>query len=162
MIYEPTTGIFVSHSEVNLVHRSHTRPGPIQEYSKAAYTYLTGKPGGHDLSKRRLVLIGHSFGAVIIPFLTQMQPKIHFDSIILGDPVISPRGREKDLVGKFFMDGSISRKDIWTNREEAREYLDGNKTFKHWPSAMKRLFVVRITDFQLVQYDITRKPRITP
>ncbi|KZS87770.1 hypothetical protein SISNIDRAFT_498281 [Sistotremastrum niveocremeum HHB9708] len=136
---------------------------PIQEYSKAAYTYLTGKPGGHDLSKRRLVLIGHSFGAVIMyvytssgkptprqikdkfkmsrPFLTQMQPKIHFESIILGDPVISPRGREKDLVGKFFMDVSLSRKDIWENREEARKYLDGSKAFKHWPSAMKTLFV---------------------
>ncbi|KZT41903.1 hypothetical protein SISSUDRAFT_1030854 [Sistotremastrum suecicum HHB10207 ss-3] len=111
------------------------------EYADAAYAFLRGRPGGHDLPKKNLVIIGHSMGAFMMPYLTQREPKIEFDAIILCDPIISPRCREMDIIEKVWVKSTFSHRDTWTSRVEAREYLDRYKVWKIWTSDIKDLFV---------------------
>ncbi|KZT41902.1 hypothetical protein SISSUDRAFT_1059016 [Sistotremastrum suecicum HHB10207 ss-3] len=113
----------------------------IHEYADAVYAYLQGRPGGYDLSKRDLVLVGHSMGGFVIPFLIQMEPKLKFNTIVLADPVISPRCRMMERIKKVYIQAALSRKDNWTSCAEAREYLDINKVLKIWTSGMKDLFI---------------------
>ncbi|KZT35984.1 hypothetical protein SISSUDRAFT_104350 [Sistotremastrum suecicum HHB10207 ss-3] len=123
------------------IQKQNDKDWSSMEYATAAHVYILGKPGGHDISKRRIVLIGQSNGAEIIPFLTQMEPKLEFHSIILGVPVTSPACPERELVGQTFAALMLARRTVWADQEEARKYFERNPFTRTWPAEARELYV---------------------
>lgn len=86
------------------------------------------------------------------PFLAHLEPELNLYSIILGDPVMSPRCPERELVGKMFADMCLARRDVWSSRDAAREYFERNPFTKGWPLDAKELYLVRFSPILSQKY----------
>ncbi|KZS94355.1 hypothetical protein SISNIDRAFT_39453 [Sistotremastrum niveocremeum HHB9708] len=113
----------------------------IRDYADATYAYLRGRPGGHDLGRRKLILVGHSIGAVIIPYLVQMAPKLAIYSAVLGDPQAGPPTPASENFMKIVSDLALSQQDVWQTRDNARKSLETHPKQKGWTRQARELFL---------------------
>ncbi|KZT43148.1 hypothetical protein SISSUDRAFT_743305 [Sistotremastrum suecicum HHB10207 ss-3] len=127
--------------------------GP-QNYADAIYSLITGMPGGHDLLQRDLVLVSHSFGAYISPFLLQAKPRIPFRSAILIDSYLCPPNKKRDTKGSGHIAFALNRVASWANRAAAARHLARHPFTKPWTLASRDLFI----RYGLRQLKITQLP----
>lgn len=115
------------------------------EYSRAIHIFLAGLGTGVDVdfSKRNLVGIGHSMGAVAHILCNTFYPKMPFKSFILVEPMCFPQepaGMTRDF-GVFLTNSALKRRDIFPSREDALAWLKSRAGFKVWDERVLQAFV---------------------
>ncbi|KAJ7055563.1 Alpha/beta hydrolase fold-1 [Mycena amicta] len=113
-----------------------------QEYARALHAFLAGLGTGVDVdfTKRRLVLLGHSLGAVAQVLSLTYQPQLNPEIIILLEiPSYIPEHLRH--THNYLADASEKRRDIWPSREAAFELFNSRAAWKSWDPRVLRLFV---------------------
>ncbi|KZT32079.1 hypothetical protein SISSUDRAFT_1133380 [Sistotremastrum suecicum HHB10207 ss-3] len=123
------------------IAKNHSGAWSYKEYAASTHTFLRGRPGGHDLLQRKLVLVGHSLGACIIPYLLQMEPKFDVHCIISAEPLRGPVSKRMDKGSKVFSDMALCRQDVWLSRSQARTYFESHPFTKSWHPTVRKLFL---------------------
>ncbi|KZT01620.1 alpha/beta-hydrolase [Laetiporus sulphureus 93-53] len=116
-----------------------------EEYARAVHIFLSGLGTGVDVdfSKRNLVGVGHSMGAVGLILCGTFRPNPLFQSFIFAEPMCFPP-EPHGLGGKFttvLTSGAEKRRDIFPSREEALAWLQSRAGFKVWDPKVLRAFV---------------------
>ncbi|KAF7358637.1 AB hydrolase-1 domain-containing protein [Mycena sanguinolenta] len=113
-----------------------------QEYSHALHALLAGMGTGIDVkfSKRRLVLIGHSMGAIVNVFALTYQPELEPEFLIMVD-IMGLTTHARPMVEKSLTEGSSRRRDIWPSRAEAYRLLRERPLWRTWDDRVLRIFV---------------------
>ncbi|KAF7319464.1 AB hydrolase-1 domain-containing protein [Mycena chlorophos] len=115
-----------------------------QEYARAIHAFLTGVGTGLadsvDFSKRRLVLVGHSWAANAHVLALTFQPAIQPAMLILLEPMCL-RVQDSASVRKLLVGGSENRRDIWASREAAYEQFKSRAPWKNWDPRVLKTFV---------------------
>lgn len=115
-----------------------------EEYGRAIHVILTGRGTGIpvDFSKRKLVGIGHSMGAVALTLSTMSLPAVTYSSLIFVDPMMFPKPPTGTPEKPFaLVEGAVKRRDVWPSRAEALESLQSRPSFKIWDPRVLRIFV---------------------
>lgn len=146
---------------LNLILETH--PVSWEEYARAIHLVLNGLGKGIDVDfkSRNLVGVGHSMGAsamsvyhdrlfmvyyILITFhrrsvLTRtIFPFVSWSTTILIEPMIVHRN---NFTGKnqFLLKGALKRRDMWSSREEAQEFLR-ERSLKSWDPRVVDIYVV--------------------
>ncbi|PFH44988.1 hypothetical protein AMATHDRAFT_10265 [Amanita thiersii Skay4041] len=93
----------------------------------------------HGLPGRTIVAIGHSYGGCTSTLAALTNPKL-FSSLILVDPVLVKPLRPTDPKGHTdgFILGALSRREVWSSKEEALDLFKKSPFFSAWhPEAIK-------------------------
>ncbi|KAF9037381.1 alpha/beta-hydrolase [Hymenopellis radicata] len=111
------------------------------DYGRSVHAFLTGLGTGVnvDFSKRRLVGIGHSMGAVALLLSMTFQPAIRFEKLILVE--IMTMNQVAAGTATFLADGSAKRRDIWPSKEEAYKLLKARSPWKGWDDRVLRIYI---------------------
>ncbi|PCH37587.1 alpha/beta-hydrolase [Wolfiporia cocos MD-104 SS10] len=116
-----------------------------EEYARAVHIFLTGQGRGIDVdfSKRNLIGIGHSMGAVALILCSTFSPKPAFRSFIFAEPMCFPPEPYglPDKFTTFLTTGAEKRRDIFESREEALLWLKSRAGFKVWDERVLKAFV---------------------
>ncbi|TCD65459.1 hypothetical protein EIP91_002673 [Steccherinum ochraceum] len=113
-----------------------------EEYGRSIHAFLTGQGVGVpvDFSKRRLVAIGHSMGAISHMLLTTLPVPVTYSAMILVEPMLLPPPTmipDSDAL----ISGAQRRRDIWPSRNAAYEILQSRPSWKIWDPRVLKLFV---------------------
>ncbi|TFY62171.1 hypothetical protein EVG20_g6800 [Dentipellis fragilis] len=142
----------LNHGEASVIneHLLVHYPGLIsnRHYARSCMTLLeSGLVEDLDLCK--LVLIGHSAGAItglILADLYQQQACTPFSSVVLVDPVFTaatgktaPSEQKANTIR--FVESTKRRVDIWPSKGEAVRWLAGRRPFKTWDPRVLKIFV---------------------
>ncbi|KAG2007365.1 zuotin [Coprinopsis cinerea AmutBmut pab1-1] len=113
-----------------------------EEYARSIHLFLSGYGKGVDVdfSKRRLVGVGHSMGAVSLVLMTGHYPHVKFEKVILCE-VMCMNPKFVGRAGNFLTQGAEKRRDVWPSREEAYNILKDRGTWKTWDDRVLRSFV---------------------
>ncbi|KAG8947266.1 hypothetical protein FRC04_010842 [Tulasnella sp. 424] len=117
---------------------------PWDEYGRAIGYFLTAgiDRGAHvDFSQRRLCALGHSMGAVALVWLQKSSIPVHFQQMILCEPMISPPGVDIFPRGAFVIPASYQRRDVWSSRKAALKDFNSSKGYAMWNPQIIELFV---------------------
>ncbi|KIO27084.1 hypothetical protein M407DRAFT_23626 [Tulasnella calospora MUT 4182] len=117
---------------------------PWDEYGRAIGYFLTAgiNRGGHvDFTERKLCALGHSMGAVALVWLQQSPIPVHFQQMILCEPMISPPGVDIFPRGAFVIPASYQRRDVWSSRQAALKDFNSSKGYASWNPRILELFV---------------------
>ncbi|KAL4076721.1 Alpha/Beta hydrolase protein [Scleroderma yunnanense] len=91
-------------------------------------------------SKRRLVVVGHSFGGTTSILAALNFPKL-FSSLILVDPVITEHVENfVRLLSKVAV-GALTKRNTWSSREEALRLFKKSPFFASWHPEVLELYV---------------------
>ncbi|EIW75006.1 alpha beta-hydrolase [Coniophora puteana RWD-64-598 SS2] len=90
--------------------------------------------------KRTLVAVGHSFGGATSALAALNFPNL-FSSLILVDPMITPPAKPDVLSQTPSLLSSISRRDKWSSREEAKSMFQKSPFFSRWHPDILDLYV---------------------
>ncbi|EPS93424.1 hypothetical protein FOMPIDRAFT_1170528 [Fomitopsis schrenkii] len=114
-----------------------------EEYARGVYHFLSGVyPGvGVDFSKRNLVGIGHSMGAIALVLANTFLPKPNFVSFVLAEPMSFPKDSMSPNLTVFLTNSAEKRRDIFPSRGEALAWLQSRPGFKVWDPRVLRIFV---------------------
>lgn len=85
-----------------------------------------------DLSKRRLVGIGHSIGALGMLLTPNFYPSIPWDSLIAIEAVVRPPSAFTSKMQNFLVTNSERQVDTWLSLAEARRTMLQKSTWKIW------------------------------
>ncbi|KAF7354807.1 Abhydrolase domain-containing protein mpaH [Mycena sanguinolenta] len=123
------------------------------EYARGLHAFLAGLGTGVDVdfSKRRLVLIGHSSGAVVVgmclirqstasSLALTYQPELKPEFLIM----IEIMGMNTEVCAKMreiLTKGSANRRDIWPSRAEAYRLFTARAAYREWDDRVLRIFV---------------------
>ncbi|KAF9011167.1 hypothetical protein BDQ17DRAFT_1405670 [Cyathus striatus] len=118
----------------------------VMEYVHALEAFLSA--GIHrgarvDFSKRKLVGIGHSIGAVSLILTQTLTTRIPWTSTIIIEPAFSPNA---DFPGIEERRSAMQRwvwlrRDTWLNKKHALKDLRASRIFDQWDSRVLRLYV---------------------
>ncbi|UJR38269.1 hypothetical protein I4U23_030942 [Adineta vaga] len=106
-----------------------------------------------NLSKTKLIGIGHSAGGYSLIYAAAVASKRLFQSLLLIDPVIMPRSiYEDDDIDLSATDYVLRRKNQWSSVEDMISRLKKRGTFSHWPKDTLRNYCTYAVDknFKLV------------
>ncbi|TRM66988.1 Alpha/beta hydrolase fold-1 [Schizophyllum amplum] len=111
------------------------------EYARAVHLVLTGQGTGVDVdfSKRRLVGIGQSMGAVALELSLTYFPRIPYHALVLVEPMVMNR-EAAEGPHEFLVNGARNRRDVWPSKPEAYKLLK-SRGWKSWDDRVLRLFV---------------------
>ncbi|KZS94478.1 hypothetical protein SISNIDRAFT_453402 [Sistotremastrum niveocremeum HHB9708] len=125
------------------IKRERGGPCSLSDFADAVYAFLRGSPGGHDLVARRLVIIGHSAGALLIPFLAQMEPKLTIHSVILAEPAraVGPDDHDSRSFMGVLSAKALARQDMWQNISQARKTLETFPMMQGWSIEAHELYL---------------------
>ncbi|KAJ6516463.1 Alpha/beta hydrolase fold-1 [Mycena sanguinolenta] len=112
------------------------------EYARGLHAFLADLGTGVDVdfSKRRLVLIGHSYGAVVVSLALTYQPELKPEFLIM----IEIMGMNTDVtlkMGKLLTKMTENRRDIWPSRTEAYRLLKARAAYRDWDDRVLRIYV---------------------
>ncbi|KAK2459368.1 hypothetical protein APHAL10511_008612 [Amanita phalloides] len=142
----PNHGEAVQYNEDVLHEEEHAKEGfTCQKYAHAIHSFLSAgvNEGARvNFEKRRLVGIGHSLGANAILLAQQYEPRLPFSSIVIIEPMVSPKGvtHMKDL-GRSLIENALRRRDVWGSREDAVTHFT---KATDWDTRVIRLFAVSL------------------
>ncbi|KAF7309567.1 AB hydrolase-1 domain-containing protein [Mycena indigotica] len=113
-----------------------------QEYARGLHALLTGLGTGVDVdfAKRRLILVGHSFGAVAQVLALTFQPQIQPEQLILLE-ITCYRPEDPRSKVNYLAEGSEKRRDIWPSNEAALSQFQSRPPWKLWDPRALQLFV---------------------
>lgn len=94
----------------------------------------------HGFATRELVVIGHSFGGCSAVLAAYSIPA-PFSGLVLVDPVIVPQSLPRDEATRQRVLGALSRRSVWSNREEAYSLLSKSPFFGAWDPHVLRNYV---------------------
>ncbi|KZS87355.1 hypothetical protein SISNIDRAFT_303816 [Sistotremastrum niveocremeum HHB9708] len=123
------------------IERASPSAWTIREYANAAHTFLRSKPGGHDLSKRQLVLVGHSVGGSSILFMSQLMPQFNVHAIVLADNLSSPPCPKRKLAVSLFIKAALCRPEVWQSSAQATNFLERDRSMGVWPARARQSFL---------------------
>ncbi|KIO01549.1 hypothetical protein M404DRAFT_1002974 [Pisolithus tinctorius Marx 270] len=90
--------------------------------------------------RRRLVVVGHSFGGTSLTSATLNFPRL-FSSLILVDPIIlADKTRTVEEAVRFAVDAFI-RRSFWSSREEALSLFKQSPFFASWHPEVLKTYV---------------------
>ncbi|KAF5343699.1 hypothetical protein D9757_013885 [Collybiopsis confluens] len=127
------------------------------KYAQAIYHFLDAGPyygAKVDFRARRLYGIGHSLGGNTMSLLQTMEPRIHFESITIVDPMLSPSGTHHlNKLRSLLIKGAYERRDVWPDRVTAMKGLKRRDRTKKWDPRILDIFIASfsfpfITDFK--------------
>ncbi|KAI0252840.1 Alpha/beta hydrolase fold-1 [Lactifluus subvellereus] len=123
-----------------------------EEYARAIHLILNGfgKGIGIDFRSRNLVGVGHSMGTTAIILTRTMYPFVSWSGAILIEPMFTYPAHFGGA-NKFLTEGAVKRRDVWSNREEARKVFR-ERSFKSWDP--------RVIDLH-VKYGLRELPTLT-
>ncbi|ETW77082.1 hypothetical protein HETIRDRAFT_327342 [Heterobasidion irregulare TC 32-1] len=114
------------------------------EYALAIHRFLAGHGSGIpvDFARRRLVAVGHSFGAIALVLTRTYTPAPRFEAAVLVEPMLITEATAADatFAGNFLEQNAAKRRDVWPSREAARE-LFAARSFKDWDPRVLDLHV---------------------
>jgi hypothetical protein len=115
----------------------------VLEYARIFHLLLTGQGSGVpvDFSEHSLVAVGHSSGANALLLTTTFPSAIRWHSMIVVEPVIFTESARKKKAD-FLVKNALNRKDVWTSKQDAYEYLSHRPGFKSWDQQVLRSYVV--------------------
>ncbi|TFK67617.1 alpha/beta-hydrolase [Pluteus cervinus] len=113
-----------------------------EEYARSIHAFLAGLGIGvnTDFTKRKLVGIGHSMGAVSVLLSQNYFPLVKFTSVILCELMTM----QQKYIAKpqvILVKGSSNRRDIWPSTEEAYKSFKSRGAWKIWDDRVLRTFV---------------------
>lgn len=112
-----------------------------EEYAKAVHLVLNGLGKGInvDFKSRNLVGVGHSMGASALVLTRTMYPFVSWSAAILVEPMMVHRD---NFTGKnqFLVQGALKRRDVWSSREEAHNFLR-ERSLKSWDPRVADIYV---------------------
>ncbi|KAJ7216362.1 Alpha/beta hydrolase family-domain-containing protein [Mycena pura] len=113
-----------------------------QEYARGIHAFLTGLGTGVDIdfTTRRLVLVGHSFSAVVQVFSLTFQPLLKPECLILLE-IMCIRPSAVAPLMQVYTTVSDNRRDIWSSREEAYQEFKARAPWKRWDERVLRTYV---------------------
>ncbi|EKM56754.1 uncharacterized protein PHACADRAFT_141668 [Phanerochaete carnosa HHB-10118-sp] len=113
-----------------------------EEYARSIHAVLTGLGQGIDVdfSRRRLVGVGHSMGAIALMLADTYFPTLKFASLILVGPALLHKLHPGELQPDPATPAA-KRRDIWPSREEALKALQSRPPFKTWDPRILELYV---------------------
>jgi hypothetical protein len=118
-----------------------------------------GLPSGLDLTRRRLVGVGHSMGAVGLTLSTQYQPLVsNIHAFIFAELMLTSHesnGTDGPLT-KTLVGGASKRRDVWDSRQEAFDALRTREAFKIWDERVLRVFTVSKTYLWALNHETHR------
>lgn len=111
-----------------------------EEYARSVHLFLSGLGKGVDVdfSKRRLVGIGHSMGAISVLLSSNYFPQIRYEAVVLCDPMTFDIRRAGG--GVVLSEGSKGRRDIWSSKEDAYATLKSRPAWEIWDDRVLRLY----------------------
>lgn len=117
-----------------------------EKYAQAIYHFLDAGPeygAKVDFRSRRLYGIGHSLGGNTMSLLQTMEPRIHFASISIVDPMLSPGGSHHlNKLRSILIKGAYERRDVWPDRAMAMQTLKRRDRTKKWDPRILEIFIV--------------------
>ncbi|KAJ7055596.1 Alpha/beta hydrolase fold-1 [Mycena amicta] len=113
------------------------------DYARALHAFLAGLGTGVDVdfTKRRLILVGHSFGAVAQVLSLTYYPQLNPEMLILLEITCFRPKDSDETPTNYLADGAEKRRDIWPSREVAYEQFKSRPAWKVWDPRVLRLFV---------------------
>ncbi|KZS96791.1 hypothetical protein SISNIDRAFT_450527 [Sistotremastrum niveocremeum HHB9708] len=106
-----------------------------QDYGRAINLFLTQFEDGY-FRGHYLIGIGHSMGAVALILAVTFKPMLHFESVVLCDPMMySQEIDEGPFIRKTvggFVEGGKRRRDIWPSKKDALEGFLKRPAFQRW------------------------------
>ncbi|KAF7354814.1 Abhydrolase domain-containing protein mpaH [Mycena sanguinolenta] len=133
------------------------------EYARGLHAFLAGLGAGVDVdfNKRRLVLIGHSYGAVVVSLALTYQPEIKPEFLIM----IEIMGMNTEVCTKMremLTKGSANRRDIWPSRAEAYRLFKARAAYREWDDRVLRIFVEKgLRPLPTLEYPDKNKEGVT-
>ncbi|KAE9401837.1 hypothetical protein BT96DRAFT_918587 [Gymnopus androsaceus JB14] len=116
-----------------------------EKYAQAIYHFLDAGPeygAKVDFRSRRLYGIGHSLGGNTMSLLQTMEPRIHFASISIVDPMLSPGGSHHlNKLRSILIKGAYERRDVWPDRAMAMQTLKRRDRTKKWDPRILEIFI---------------------
>ncbi|KAJ7760593.1 Alpha/beta hydrolase fold-1 [Mycena metata] len=118
------------------------------EYARATYSFLTSPAHGVNFSTRRIVGLAHSSAVSALmmlihakAFSSQKKP-LQFAAIILLDPaLLPPEFPSTEILSSMFGKFASTKREKWSTRAAARQYLAAHPAFKAWETRALQLFV---------------------
>lgn len=96
-----------------------------------------------DFRSRRLYGIGHSLGGNAMAMLQTIEPRIHFASLSIVDPMLSPAGSHHlNKLRSILIKGAYERRDVWPDRTMAMQALKRRERTKKWDARILDIFIV--------------------
>ncbi|CAK5277020.1 unnamed protein product [Mycena citricolor] len=137
-----------SHGEAAILneeafHRQGRMDDGAREYGRALHAFLTLPNAGIDVdfSKRRLVLVGHSMGAMAV-ILALLHPARNLRpeclvaaELVSGDPELL------SAIRSALARGCAARQDVWGSREEAALFVKRGKMWAKWDPRVVEIFL---------------------
>ncbi|KIP03129.1 hypothetical protein PHLGIDRAFT_111245 [Phlebiopsis gigantea 11061_1 CR5-6] len=113
-----------------------------EEYARSIHMFLAGLGTGVDVdfTKRRLVGIGHSMGAISLMLVNTYMPTIEFASLVLVDPMLVRDALREDEPINLHTPAE-RRRDIWPSFDEALKSLQSRGSFKIWDPRVLEVYV---------------------
>ncbi|TFK85290.1 alpha/beta-hydrolase [Polyporus arcularius HHB13444] len=148
VIVEAWTVDLPNHGQSAIINHSRlvARPDGISAYesARAVEDFLAA----HHVGAEKLVAIGHSAGACVLPLSTigRTNDTLPYSSMILVEPPMMTQ----EVLDSVMRDGKAwksligmakSRKDTWPSREAARAWMSMHIPWKAWESRCVDLFV---------------------
>jgi pimeloyl-ACP methyl ester carboxylesterase len=92
-----------------------------------------------------VLLIGHSFGAILSLRLAAEAPHLVRGLLLLEPVILAGRGEDwaalRKLHGQAMIDAALRRRDRWPSRKEAEERLRGRGIYAGWAEPALRAFL---------------------
>ncbi|KAF8871769.1 hypothetical protein BD779DRAFT_1652774 [Infundibulicybe gibba] len=120
------------------------RHWPTQMYSRAVHIFLTARTVHNiDFFKRRLVAVGHSFGAAACFLVRDLSPRVPWEFIIAIEAGISPSIEfpNTDAVITRSQTSAWLRPDTWPTIESAQDALSKSPVFRRWDPRAFSLYI---------------------
>ncbi|KAH7930373.1 hypothetical protein BV22DRAFT_1109402 [Leucogyrophana mollusca] len=141
----PNHGESAQLNEEALQHPPFYRNFGCEKYAHAVHRFLMAgaeHEAGVDFRHQRLVGIGHSLGGVAMTILQNIQPRFHFSSVILVEPMLSPQGPEAVYPLRLgLVKGAYERRDVWDTKEDAYRYLKSRRRTERWDPRVLELYI---------------------
>ncbi|KIY49680.1 hypothetical protein FISHEDRAFT_65118 [Fistulina hepatica ATCC 64428] len=113
-----------------------------EEYAHMIHLFVHGLGRGVDIdfSKRKLIGVGHSMGAVAFIDAMSFFPKIKPERLVLIEPMILTKATNSGTQGRFFYNSAKNRRDIWPSKEDAYTGMKGRPAYKMWDDRVLRIY----------------------
>jgi len=116
-----------------------------ERYAQAIHHFLDAGPeygAKVDFRSRRLYGIGHSLGGNAMAMLQTIEPRIHFASLSIVDPMLSPAGSHHlNKLRSILIKGAYERRDVWPDRTMAMQALKRRERTKKWDARILDIFI---------------------
>jgi len=112
-----------------------------EEYARSLHAFLQGNGTGIpvDFSKRKLVGIGHSMGAIAVMLSTTYVCPVTFSSIMLVEPMLlHPPWIVPESTA--LAEGARKRRDIWPSRDAAYDIMSARPSWRVWDPRVLKAF----------------------